>query len=169
MNVITACNGSPTVQSSAANTSPIVTPSIASSPAPSPASSIQTAGARSPQHEAVQVIRDYYRAIDRRDYEQAYLAWDDKGAASYQSFEQFKQGFVNTKSTAVEIGESSDADGAAGSSYIQIPVTVTATTTNGTPQQFHGSYVLRRVNDVPSSTLEQRRWHLYSAKIAQVH
>ncbi|MEH1914320.1 hypothetical protein [Nostoc sp.] len=45
---------------------------------------------------------------------------------------------------------------------------MTAVATNGTPQRFRGSYVLRRVNNVPGSTPEQQRWHLYSAKITQV-
>ncbi|HEY9827993.1 MAG TPA: hypothetical protein V6D19_21355, partial [Stenomitos sp.] len=49
--------------------------------------------------------------------------------------------------------------------YIEIPVTVTAVTTDGTSQRFRGSYVLRRVNDVPGSTPEQRKWHLYSANL----
>jgi hypothetical protein len=97
------------------------------------------------------------------------LAWDRDGAASQQSFQQFKQGFANTASVAVEVGEPGKLDGAAGSVYIKIPVTVTAITRNRTRQRFRGSYVLRRVNDVPGSTPEQRRWHLYSANITQVN
>ncbi|BAY48681.1 hypothetical protein SAMD00079811_63070 [Scytonema sp. HK-05] len=42
------------------------------------------------------------------------------------------QGFANTASVAVEVGEPGRLDGAAGSSYIKIPVSVTAITTNGT-------------------------------------
>ena len=46
---------------------------------------------------------------------------------------------------------------------------VTAITKNGTGHLFRDSYVLQRVNDVPGSTPEQRRWHLYSANITQVN
>ncbi len=141
--------------------------SIASSPTVPPTSPTQSAAhTESPQQEAVQVIREYYNAIDRRDYKQAYLTWEGDGAASQHSFEQFKQGFANTASVAVEVGKPGRLDAAAGSVYIEIPVIVTAVTTNGTPQRFHGSYILRRVNDVPGSTLEQQRWHLHSANIA---
>lgn len=120
------------------------------------------------QEQAVQVIRNYYSAIARRDYKQAYCAWQGDGVASKQSFEQFKRGFANTASVAVEIGKPGRLEGAAGSIYIEIPVKISAIATNRTPQHFRGSYVLRRVNNVPGSTLEQRQWHLYSAKITQV-
>lgn len=167
---ITACNASAESQPSFANTPLVASPSIASSPTPPPVSLTQTVAVAEPiQQEAVQVIRNYYSAIAHRAYKQAYLAWEGNGAASQQSFKQFKQGFANTASTAVEVGEPGRLDGAAGSVYIEIPVTVTAVTTNGTRQRFRGSYVLRRVNDVPGSTPEQRRWYLYSANLTQVN
>ncbi|MDF5718657.1 MAG: hypothetical protein PUP93_33520 [Rhizonema sp. NSF051] len=118
------------------------------------------------ESDAVQVIRDYYSAINRRDYKQAYSILS---GATQQSFEQFKQGFANTKTTTVKIGKPGEIDGAAGSLNIEIPVSITATTKNGTRQSFRGSYVLRRVNNVPGSTAQQRRWHISSAKITQVN
>lgn len=166
---ITACNAVPLSQPSATSPSPVASPAISPSPTLSAAPTPPPNDAEMLQQEAVQVIQDYYSAIDRRDYTQAYSAWEGEGKASQQSFEQFKQGFANTASTAVEVGQPDRLEGAAGSSYIEIPVTVTAVTTNGTPQRFRGSYVLRRVNDVPGSTLEQRRWHLYSANLTPVH
>ncbi len=167
---ITACNASAKSQPPAASTSSVASPSLASSPTPPPVSLSQSAIDAKPLGQgAVQVIRNYYSAIDRRDYEQAYSVWEGSGAASHQSFEQFKQSFANTASTAVTVGEPGRLEGAVGSTYIEIPVTVTAVTKNGTRQQFRGSYVLRRVNDVPGSTPQQRRWHLYSAHITQVN
>ncbi|WP_445638309.1 Lipoprotein [Nostoc sp. DSM 114161] len=166
---ITTWNNSAKSELASAN-SPLVTNLIASTPAPSPASPTQNAADTKPlEQQAVQVIREYYNAIARQDYKQAYSAWDGDGAASKQSFESFKQGFANTASVTVEVGEPGRLDGAAGSSYIEIPVTVTAVTINGTPQRFHGTYVLRRVNNVPGSTPEQQRWHIYSANITQAN
>ncbi|MDF5725851.1 MAG: hypothetical protein PUP91_36485 [Rhizonema sp. PD37] len=130
---------------------------------PLSASTLIAASVQPSESDAVQVIRDYYSAINRRDYKQAYSILS---GATHQSFEQFKQGFANTKSTTVKIGKPGDINGAAGSLYIEIPVNVTATTKNGTRQSFRGNYVLRRVNNVPGSTAEQRRWHIYSAKIS---
>lgn len=163
---LTACHASLS-RSLASTPSPNANRSLASSPF-SPAAAMQNSNTSLLQ-AAVQVVRDYYSAIARHDYEQAYAAWDGAGAASQQSFEQFKQGFANTASVAVEVGEPGQLEGAAGSSYIEIPVAVSARTTDGALQQFRGSYVLRRVNDVPGSTPEQRKWHLYSANLAPVH
>ncbi|HEY9624657.1 MAG TPA: hypothetical protein V6C78_30300 [Crinalium sp.] len=151
--------------------SPTATAQIAPSLSPS-SSTTQSSIGSSPQQEAAQVIRDYYSALNRRDYAAAYSTWEGNGASSQQSFEQFRQGFANTVSTAVEVGQPGRLEGAAGSSYIEIPVTVTAVTRNGTQhgnqQRFQGSYVLRRVNDIPGSTSEQRRWHFHSANLAPV-
>lgn len=123
----------------------------------------------SQQQQAAQVIRHYYDAINQKDYERAYADWAANGTGSQQSFEQFKKGFTDTASVKVEIGEPGSINGAVGSLYVEIPVTITATTVNGTTQHFTGSYTLKRINDVPGSTPEQRIWHLYSAKITPVH
>lgn len=142
-------------------------PNTSSSPQKSLAQSVQDG--ENSQQQAAQVIRHYYDAINQKDYERAYADWADNGAASQQSFEQFKQGFADTASVKVDIGEPSRINGAAGSLYLEIPVTITATTVNGTTQHFTGSYTLKRINDVPGSTPTQRMWHLYSAKITPVN
>ena len=120
------------------------------------------------QQKAAEVIRHYYNAINRKNYKDAYADWAGRGAASGQSFEQFKKGFANTASVKVNIGQPGSINGAVGSLYIEIPVTITATTVNRKTQRFTGSYTLKRINDVPGSTPEQRKWHLYSAKITSV-
>lgn len=119
--------------------------------------------------KAAQVIRHYYDAINRKDYRSAYADWAGNGAASHQTFEQFQQGFANTASVKVEIRQPGQVNGAAGSLYVEIPVTITAKTVNNVTQRFAGSYTLKRVNDVTGSTLEQRRWHLFSARITHSH
>jgi hypothetical protein len=137
-------------QSLTANNSPVLIPQLAFD-------------VKNDQQEAVQVIRDYYNEINRRDYQKAYSLWGSNGAASQQTFDQFKQGFADTASTSVTIGKPGEINAGAGSLYIEIPVTVNAVTKKGHRQKFRGSYVLRRVNDVPGSTPDQRRWHLSSA------
>ncbi|MGB3766750.1 MAG: hypothetical protein WA947_09335 [Phormidesmis sp.] len=51
---------------------------------------------------------------------------------------------------------------------MEIPVTVTAKTTDVTTQQFQGRYLLKRVNNVPGATTAQCQWHLYSASLTPV-
>ncbi|WNO52787.1 hypothetical protein [Stakelama saccharophila] len=114
---------------------------------------------------AVAVVRHYYDAIDRGDFRTAYELWGNDGEASGQSFVQFRDGFASTARSDVTVGTPGRAEGAAGSIYIEIPVTVDAELKDGTNQHFSGSYTLRRVNDVPGSTAEQRRWHLSDADL----
>ncbi|MBE9081040.1 MULTISPECIES: hypothetical protein [unclassified Tolypothrix] len=166
---ITGCSNSGTSQLSSVNSPSVANISDTSSPTSSPVSPTPNTADSQLEQEAVQVIRDYYSAIARHDYKQAYSTWSGDGAASQQSFEQFQQGFANTASVAVEVGEPGRVEGAAGSLYINIPVTVTAVTADGTPQRFRGNYVLRRVNNVPGSTPEQRLWHIDSAKITKAN
>lgn len=116
---------------------------------------------------AVAVVRDYYAAIDARDYRRAYRAWEQEGAASGQSFDAFRHGFDSTRSVAVQLGTPSRIEGAAGSRYVTVPVQVTARTAGGAVQHFAGTYTLRRAV-VTGATPEQRTWHIYSAKVTSV-
>ena len=113
-------------------------------------------------------IATYYRALDRGDYRVAYDQWEGDGEASGKSFASFRDGFANTRSTSVDIGTPRDGEGAAGSVYITVPVDVRATLRSGAQQHFAGSYVLRRINNVPGSSAEDRRWHLHSASLKPV-
>lgn len=111
------------------------------------------------------VVQRYYAALDRRNYRTAYQLWDRGGQASRQSYAQFVRGFANTRHTRVVTGAPTRPEGAAGSTYIRVPVTVRATLNNGTAQVFAGSYILRHVKDVDGATPEQRQWHLDSASL----
>lgn len=117
---------------------------------------------------AIAVIRDYYAAVNRADYERAYRYWGNDGTASGQTFADFRTGYANTASVDVEIGEPGEIEGAAGSRYVEIPVRITARTREKTEQRFKGSYTLRRTV-VEGSSPAQRRWHINSAKIVREH
>jgi hypothetical protein len=130
---------------------------------------MQVIASVSDEELAALVIRHYFNAINRRDYKSAYADWSDNGAASQQSFEQFQQGFKDTKSVQLNIGQLGFIHGSAGHISIKIPVNIIATSVDGTTKRFRGSYVLQRVNDVPGSTLSERMWHIFSANIIQVN
>lgn len=150
------------------STASSATSTSADAPSASQSTGQSTVSGESSPQAAAQVVRNYYSAINQKDYDQAYADWEGDGSASHQSFEQFKAGFNNTASTSVTVGEPNDSEGAAGSVFINVPVTVTAKTTGGASQQFRGSYVLRRVNDVDGSTVAQRTWHIHSADLKPV-
>lgn len=116
---------------------------------------------------AVAVITEYYADISAHDLHDAYHLWSDGGAASQQTLEEFARGFDDTRSASVVVGKPGRIEGAAGSRYVDIPVTINAITTDGKRLRFGGSYQLRRTV-VPGATAEQRSWHIYSARISPV-
>ncbi len=115
---------------------------------------------------AAAVVQRYYRALDARDYGTAWQLWGLDGQPG-NSYEKFRQGYAKTRSVRVTLGSLGAVEGAAGSSYVSVPVTVQARLADGTRQTFTGSYRLRRVNDVDGASAEQRRWHLDSATLKQ--
>lgn len=121
------------------------------------------AGEPTPE-DAVAVLRDYYAAINSGDFSRAYALWSDEGRASGQSPQQFANGFADTTGISVDMQAPGSVDAAAGSRYVTIPVTITATLRDGTQQRFAGSYTLRRAV-VDGATPEQRAWRIASADL----
>lgn len=116
---------------------------------------------------AMAVLRQYYLAINARDYATAYAQWSDGGRASGQSPQQFSNGFTGTEGVSAELGTPGPVEGAAGSRYVQIPVSLQARMTDGTLQHFAGSYTLR-MSVVDGATAAQRSWHIASASLREI-
>jgi hypothetical protein len=131
-------------------------PSAEPAPAPAPASSSSDAAA---------VIAKYYADLESHDYAAAWRLWEADGKASGKTLAQFKAGFTETAHTRVVVGTPGREEGAAGSSYVTIPVDVYATRKDGTEQHFTGTYSLRKANltepGQPAPT-----WELHSASLA---
>jgi hypothetical protein len=78
------------------------------------------------------------------------------GAPSRADFARDLGRYSNLKATA---GAPGDQEGAAGSIYLSVPLTLSGTI-NGNDISRSGTIVMRRVNDVPGSTEKQRQWHI---------
>lgn len=117
-------------------------------------------------NDAVQLLRDYYAAINARDYGRAYRLWSEGGVASRQTPQQFASGFADTTGSSVEIGTPGDEDAGAGQRYIEVPVTVTATHANGSQHRYAGSYMLHRTV-VDGAGADERAWRISSAKLRE--
>ncbi|NIJ38072.1 hypothetical protein FHR22_002775 [Sphingopyxis panaciterrae] len=116
---------------------------------------------------AAEVVKRYYSAIDARDFDTAWQQWGDDGPPR-QTRETFRAGFARTQSTRVTIGAVTDGEGAAGSIFLTVPVTVDAVVDSGRHQKFRGHYILRRVNGVDGASASQLRWHIESAALKAV-
>lgn len=114
--------------------------------------------------DAVTVLRDYYAAIDTHDYAHAYALWSDGGRSSGKAPQQFADGFADTTNVSVQMGAPSRLDAAAGSRYVEVPVTISATRRDGSVRRYTGSYTLRRAV-VDGATAEQRAWRIASADV----
>jgi len=71
----------------------------------------------------------------------------------------FNRQFGQYSEAKVSVGEPGDQEGAAGSIYLSVPVTVSGVS-DGKQLSRSGTVILRRVNDVPGSTEAQRSWHI---------
>ena len=132
-----------------------------------PEATTEDATASEPTPEdAVAVIRNYYEAINSGDFNRAYALWSDEGRASGKSPQQFAAGFADTTGVSVEMQAPGNVDAAAGSRYIEVPVTITATHRDGSQHRFTGKYVLRRAM-VDGATPEQRQWRIASADLGE--
>ena len=80
----------------------------------------------------IQVLKSYYNAINRQEYVRAYSYWGEKGSSNTQppAYPQFAAGYSDTAQVKLKTGKTSD-EGAAGSVYTTVPVTLSVTNTNG--------------------------------------
>ncbi|HZV23818.1 MAG TPA: hypothetical protein VFF93_08620 [Luteimonas sp.] len=128
------------------------------------AAGVPAATAEPGVQDAVAVIRDYYAAIEQHDYAHAWSLWSDGGRSSGQTAQQFADGFASTAHVVVQPGAPGRLDAAAGSRYIEVPVTVEAAQRDGSVRRYAGSYTLRRAV-VDGATAEQRAWRIASANL----
>ncbi len=117
----------------------------------------------SPQ-DAVAVLHAYYAAINQHDFQRAWSSWSDGGHSSGQTPQQFADGFANTAEVALRAGAPGAAGAAAGSRYVEIPVTIDATMRDGSIHRYVGTYTMRRAV-VDGATDAQRAWHIASATL----
>ncbi|MGI6852915.1 DUF1176 domain-containing protein [Mesorhizobium sp. 1B3] len=93
--------------------------------------------------DAAALVRSLYNAIDRREYGRAWSYFGEKKPA--KDFDTFAKGFANTVRVDVETGAVS-SEGAAGSTFYQVPVAIKATANDGKESVFAGCYTARLAN-----------------------
>src|SRR5690242_16168706 len=87
--------------------------------------------------DAAAVLASYVNALNRHEYLRAYGYWEPEAAASALGpFGQFEQGFADTRSVDLQVGQAR-SDAGAGQLYYALPVVLTSETGGGT-QSFAG-------------------------------
>jgi hypothetical protein len=107
---------------------------------------------------AAQVLQQYFALLEDGKASQADRLWSRSGAPS-----DFANRLTMYREIHANIGGPGQAEGAAGSVYVDVPVQLYGRLRDGKEFNARGTMTLRRVNDVPGSTEEQRNWHIYRA------
>lgn len=111
---------------------------------------------------AGQVVQHYGALIEQGRWTESWTLWSDAGAAK-----QFDRNWRDDSEVHMQIGKPGDMEGAAGSSYVTVPVVFYGKKSGGGDFHKKAAVTLRRVNDVPGSTAAQRRWHIAKIEFAQ--
>jgi hypothetical protein len=109
---------------------------------------------------AAQVVQSYFALIEAGRYAEALRLWEGAGEASGTSEKEFAAELGRYREYHAEVGAPGRMEGAAGSSYVGVPVQLYGRLKDGTPFRRRAEVTLRRVNDVAGSTEEERRWRI---------
>jgi hypothetical protein len=110
---------------------------------------------------AANVVQSYYALLEAGRFGEARRLWSGAGEASGTSETDFAASFARYEDYHARIGAPGTIEGAAGSSYVEVPVVHYGRVKNGQAFSRKAIVTLRRVNDVPGSSAEDRRWHIY--------
>lgn len=114
---------------------------------------------------AGQALQRFGGLLEQRKFAEAYDQWSDEGRASGMSKAQFTAAYEKYAEIHSEVGGPGQMQGAAGSAYVDLPFRLYGKLKSGEPFNLVGPVTLRRVNDVPGSTAEQRQWHIYRSEV----
>lgn len=141
---LTACSGeeAPPAKPAAVET-PVAPPPLT---VPSPSAS----------RDPAKVLLAWAAAMSLKQWDAAFLYWENKGAGTGMNIDQFKAHWGRLNNPEFEI-HPGVGEGAAGSLYYTAPVVLI----DG-KARIEGEVVLRRINDVAGATPEDLRWHIES-------
>lgn len=111
------------------------------------------------------VVLSYYNSISRKEYDRAYSYWEI-GAAGLQSYASFKQGFADTQSVHVTLGQIL-GDRGAGQIYGFVPSMLTATKVDNSIQVYVGCFSLHLASPQIQDQPPFDPWSISSANVEQ--
>ena len=107
------------------------------------------------------MLQHFGGLLEQGRFAEARRLWSDDGRASGLMEREFVAAYDKYAEIHSEVGSPGRMEGAAGSVYVDIPFRLYGTLKTGKPFNLVGPVTLKRVNDVPGSTEEQRRWHIH--------
>lgn len=116
------------------------------------------------QMKPEQVLAAFVALLHDRKFADAFSLVD--GQAMNLDEKGFEARFDSYRTIYAAVGRINPTEGAAGSLYSQIQLTLSGNRDSGAPYVVTGPVTLRRVNDVPGSTAKQRRWRIVKMQLA---
>jgi hypothetical protein len=114
--------------------------------------------------DAVALIREYYQAINRNRFQDAYQMWEGHGAASGKSLLAFLNSYAQPVRFDVRPGPPAAPVVSGTTQMISVPVEVTATLLPHKIEQYGGTITLRRSME-RNAAADLKRWHIYKADL----
>ena len=114
-------------------------------------------------------LRSYYNPINRHDDVRAYSYWQSPAGAPSgpPPFARFQQGYANTASVRLDLGNVTTG-AAAGNLYYTVPVVLIARTKGGATQTFAGCYTLHLAQPGVQGVPPFQPLGIQSARVRQV-
>jgi hypothetical protein len=123
----------------------------------------------SPQGAANQ-MQIYFALIGEKKFDQAWELWSGEPVDGANASSLSKAAFIADMNRyyqySAQVGAPGASEGAAGSSFITVPVQIYGRLKTGEVFHHRGDATLRRVNDVDGSTERQRQWHISKIETA---
>lgn len=173
-----ACNKAEPAQETAQKAEPAQTEAAATSaPSAAPLAPTPIGGGedRTPVSEApftptsaqgaANVVQTYFALMEA---EKPADAWKLRRPAAGETEAQLADTLNRYAEYHAQIGAPGAIEGAAGSLYVTVPVKLYGRRASGEAFEREGSVTLRRSNDVPGATAEQRTWRIESASPADL-
>jgi hypothetical protein len=157
--MLAACNPSTPANDVESTTTPAAGESVSDSDAPLD-DTLPEIDVGTPE----QKLQTWANSLEARDWEAARQIWGDSGATSGMTAEEFAAAYEKYATINITVDEGQE-EGAAGSIYYEANVTMEGELQNGEAYRMEGPVVLKRVNDVPGSSTEQRTWHIATSDL----
>lgn len=124
------------------------------------------ASSTSSSQSAAGVLARYFKAINDGQFDKAYALWRTQSHQAPASAAALKSQYQGVSSIQMKVTGDTRNEGAAGTIYATVPVTVTEHPRDGADKSLTGQCVLARSNNVPGSSDKARHWHLHSCKLS---
>ena len=170
--MLAACVSPPIVTPTMTPVTPTSTPTPAGDVTPDPATATPTAEDASSQtylddrSDAYALMTSFVNALNRHEYLRAYSYWEPN-AKQLAPFYQFEQGYANTGSVQLTLGQAREGV-AAGNMYMSVPTAMVVQDNNGGIQVFVGCYELHLANPAIQGEPPFQPLAIRSAQVEQI-